>query len=151
VEKDESEYYKDKRYNSLYTYCKECTRKRDIAYGKKNPERRKEYDRKYANKTKEKRSGYQKKNPDVSRNSRYKKKYGITIAIYDQMLVSQDNSCAICRKHTSSFKKRLAVDHNHKTGKVRGLLCSYCNKFKVGRHTLETAKEVYEYLMKYDS
>jgi len=63
---------------------------------------------------------------------------------------AQATSCAICKKHESNFKKRLAVDHNHKTGKVRGLLCYRCNKFRVGRLIIETAKEVLEYLLKYD-
>lgn len=62
----------------------------------------------------------------------------------------QSQSCAICKKHESMFTKRLAVDHNHKTGRVRGLLCYRCNKFRVGRQTIETAKEVLEYLLKYD-
>lgn len=64
--------------------------------------------------------------------------------------LAQGNSCAICKKHESSFKKRLAVDHNHKTGKVRGLLCYYCNKFVVGRHTIESASKILKYLMEYD-
>lgn len=61
-----------------------------------------------------------------------------------------NNQCAICKRHESEFKKRLAVDHSHKTGRVRGLLCFYCNKFRVGRHTIESAKAVYEYLYKFD-
>lgn len=62
----------------------------------------------------------------------------------------QHQCCAICAKHESQFTKRLAVDHNHKTGKVRGLLCYRCNKFVVGRHTIESAKELYDYLLLYD-
>lgn len=50
------------------------------------------------------------------------------------MLHNQGNKCKICETHESEFDKRLAVDHCHKTGKVRGLLCSSCNtslgKFK---------------------
>lgn len=58
--------------------------------------------------------------------------------------------CAICRKPSSAFKKRLSVDHAHKTGRIRGLLCFRCNKFRVGRQTIETCREVLEYLLKYD-
>lgn len=70
----------------------------------------------------------------------------------ERQKLSDDQSacCAICKRPESSFKKRLAVDHNHKTAKVRGLLCYYCNKFKVGRNTIETSRQIYEYLLKYD-
>lgn len=62
----------------------------------------------------------------------------------------QDGRCDICQKKESHFAKRLAVDHNHKTGKVRGLLCYRCNKFLVGRFTIETIAPVVEYLLRND-
>lgn len=67
-----------------------------------------------------------------------------------KMSDSQEQRCAICNKHESQFKKRLAVDHSHKSGRVRGLLCFHCNKFRVGRQTIESCREVLEYLIKYD-
>lgn len=63
-----------------------------------------------------------------------------------KLFVKQDGKCAICEKPESAFKMRLSVDHNHKTGQVRGLLCYRCNKFIVGRHTLESALKVVKYL-----
>lgn len=63
---------------------------------------------------------------------------------------AQAACCAICKKHQSQFVNKLAVDHNHKTGKVRGLLCFRCNKFLVGRHTIESVTKILEYLMKFD-
>lgn len=64
-------------------------------------------------------------------NKRYrqnlKKRYGITPEYYDEMLKSQYRSCAICGRHENEFTRRLHVDHNHSTGKVRGLLCTNCN------------------------
>ncbi len=62
------------------------------------------------------------------------KTYGLTVEQYDAMLVAQGGVCAICKgaeTHVSSFTKqirRLSVDHDHKTNKVRGLLCSSCNR-----------------------
>ncbi len=53
-------------------------------------------------------------------------KYGITEEDYERMLEEQDHLCAICREPCSSGR-RLAVDHCHLTGKVRGLLCMNCN------------------------
>jgi hypothetical protein len=61
-------------------------------------------------------------------------KFGITPEIYDQMLVEQDGKCAICGVPCFVEKRALAVDHDHKTNSVRGLLCINCNtglgKFK---------------------
>lgn len=58
----------------------------------------------------------------------------------------QNGKCGICNKDEKEFKRRLSVDHNHKTGQVRGLLCYRCNKFVVGRHTYESAKKLIRYL-----
>jgi hypothetical protein len=51
-------------------------------------------------------------------------KYGLTIKQYEAMLEEQGNRCAICHRASD---KPLCVDHNHATGKVRGLLCWHCN------------------------
>ena len=59
--------------------------------------------------------------------NRLRNNYGITNEDYELMLSQQNNSCAICGKHKDSFKIALAVDHDHATGNVRGLLCSKCN------------------------
>jgi hypothetical protein len=64
---------------------------------------------------------------DTERNTRYKKKYGITLEQYEEMLIEQDSQCAVCGKTEQENTKRLAVDHCHKTGRVRKLLCHHCN------------------------
>lgn len=66
--------------------------------------------------------------------------------LYDK----QGGKCYICGKPESHFTKRLAVDHNHKTGRVRGLLCFRCNKFQLGRHTIESIVALLIYLADYD-
>lgn len=81
---------------------------------------------------------------------RLKKRYGMTIEQYDSLLKEQNNRCAICNRHQSELQKPLAVDHNHKSGKVRGLLCTSCN-LMLGYvcdsvNVLDKAKE---YLCKY--
>lgn len=58
--------------------------------------------------------------------SRMWTKYGLSVDQYDELLFLQDGKCAICR-HTCRTGNRLAVDHCHETGKVRGLLCLCCN------------------------
>lgn len=62
------------------------------------------------------------------------KQYGMTLEQYDQRLRLQCGRCAICRRTleesnvgTKRVKKRFGVDHSHKTGVVRGLLCDDCN------------------------
>ena len=74
------------------------------------------------------------KNFEMERNCQLRWKYGITLNDYKKMLSDQSNSCAICgnalagsRGHNNTF----AVDHNHKTNKVRGLLCQSCNTIVV--------------------
>jgi len=59
-----------------------------------------------------------------------KKSYGITELEYDNLLKSQDNKCAICKSDDNKRKNSnyFFIDHNHDTGKVRGLLCDKCNK-----------------------
>lgn len=60
----------------------------------------------------------------------YRRSYGITIDDYDKLFKSQDGKCAICDTTTPSNRvniEHFAVDHDHKTGEVRGLLCSRCN------------------------
>jgi len=54
-------------------------------------------------------------------------KYGISLDFYNEMFNSQQGRCQICNIHHSELKRRLAIDHNHETKKVRGLLCDSCN------------------------
>lgn len=58
------------------------------------------------------------------------KRYGVSVEDYNRMLVVQDGKCAICRSESPGQKgvAFFIVDHDHTTGKVRGLLCAYCNK-----------------------
>jgi hypothetical protein len=59
-----------------------------------------------------------------------KRKFGITPAEYAAILKSQQGQCAICEKPSTI---RLAVDHDHATGQIRGLLCTACNR-TIGQH-----------------
>lgn len=60
-----------------------------------------------------------------SRDTMLKSNYGISIEQYEEILVSQQGVCWICEK--TNGRRSLAVDHNHNTGQIRGLLCSKCN------------------------
>ena len=53
--------------------------------------------------------------------------YGITLEQYKELLVLQNNGCAICGRIEEPDGRRLAIDHCHATGDVRGILCNNCN------------------------
>ena len=72
------------------------------------------------------REGYY-NNIDKRLDTTLQRKYGITLNQYYTMIDNQKGCCAICNQSETSKNKSLAVDHDHKTGKVRGLLCSRCN------------------------
>jgi len=64
-------------------------------------------------------------NPNANRRLKLKKKFGITLEQYNDLLQKVGGKCPICN---NIDKVRLSVDHDHKTGRVRGLLCSRCNR-----------------------
>jgi hypothetical protein len=74
---------------------------------------------------------YRDNNPDNDRARHLMREYGITLEQYAEMEAKQGGLCAICKQPETQERKgvkyRLAVDHCHKTGKVRGLLCFKCN------------------------
>jgi hypothetical protein len=71
-------------------------------------------------------------------------------AMRDELIQKHGDKCGICKKPRSAFKNKLSLDHNHKSGRIRGLLCFRCNKFQLGRHTIESATAILDYLLKYD-
>ena len=62
----------------------------------------------------------------MTRDQQLQQKYSITEEIYEKILKAQNGRCAICK--CQQHYQRLAVDHDHKTGQVRGLLCVQCNR-----------------------
>lgn len=80
-----------------------------------------------------------------SRDRRLQKLYGITARQYDYQLKLQKGGCALCGRKPKA--RRLHVDHDHKTERVRGLLCYYCNRRVVGRHRdADLLEKVVKYL-----
>ena len=74
----------------------------------------------------------------LTRRDKYlRTKYGITEAIYKKMLAVHNGTCWIC--NAKPKKSVLNIDHDHKTGQVRGLLCFFCNKYMIGRRRREHA------------
>ena len=87
-------------------------------------------------------------NPDYHKSIQLKKLYGIDLPRYNEMLAAQNGCCDICGKAESNEIKgkvvSLAVDHDHRTGAIRALLCSNCNRalglFNDDKALLDAAK-----------
>ena len=71
---------------------------------------------------------------------------GIDDDLYESLLASQDGHCAICP--TEPKTRRLHVDHNHRTGQVRGLLCFRCNRGLPTYATSEWLRNAYVYVLR---
>jgi len=126
-----SEYHKSSVTKDGYGYrCKECDKKARAKYKEENRER-------FA---------------EVSRRKQLKFKYGITLEEYNEILQKQNNACAICgtTENNVTGKNRgwnFAVDHDHETGEVRGLLCNQCNRgLGMLGDTVESLKKAIQYL-----
>ena len=94
--------------DGLNYYCRKCANGRRANWKQNNP----------------------KKCTASHRKSLLKTRYGVTLEQYDKIFEGQGGSCAICGEVNKSGY-RLAVDHDHSTGKIRSLLCQNCNR-KVG-------------------
>lgn len=129
IEKPNSEFPKRtkkdrKRIRYFFTICKKC-----------NNIRLKQYRR----------------TSEVSKKYKLKYFFNLEYDKYLEMLEKQNNCCAICNVNQDTLKKKLSVDHNHITGKVRGLLCEQCN-FGIGnlKDSLELLKQAIKYLEEND-
>ncbi len=72
--------------------------------------------------------------PQEAARDRYlRRKYGISLEDYNTILAHQGGKCAICRCDPPKSGRAFHVDHDHKTGRVRGLLCWTDNHDVVGR------------------
>ena len=63
----------------------------------------------------------------LCRTRHYKERYNITLEEYDSLVEKQKGKCKICGTTDPKSAGRFVIDHNHKTGEVRGLLCQPCN------------------------
>ena len=83
---------------------------------------------------------------EYSRKDRLKRNFNLTVEDYEEILKHQKGVCAICGHPPRS--KRLNVDHNHRTGKIRGLLCPFCNRaLGLFRDDDSRIEALYKYIM----
>lgn len=62
-----------------------------------------------------------------------KRVYGLDAEQYQELLEKQCHSCGVCGRHETEFSRKLAVDHDHVTGEIFGLLCRECNHTLIGK------------------
>jgi hypothetical protein len=106
-------------------------KKYNHAYNKKNRKkcraRSKKWHKEHREQANMRRKKFAKEHQEERWANNLKVKFGITPVDYNKLLMEQKDRCAGCLRHKSKFKRKLAVDHDHKTGRVRGLLCPGCN------------------------
>lgn len=107
---------------------REAVKKSHKKHEEKRKIYRKEYEMTNKEKIRERSKKWKLKNKEKIRDQNLRRMYGITSEDYNNLLKSQDNSCKICLIPTEDLNRKLVVDHCHKTGKIRGLLCMNCNK-----------------------
>jgi hypothetical protein len=102
-------------------------------------------------------ANYRKKYPDRIKDCKLKERYNITLNQYNEMFQKQNGKCAICGNEESALHnyskkvQKLAVDHCHKTGKIRALLCRDCNRgLGKFREDILILNNAIEYLKTYD-
>ncbi len=128
-EKLETEFFVLRREpDGLNPWCKTCVKANVKKYRRKHKRRIQAKDR-ARNKTR-----YDK---DRKRAYYLKHRFGISSEQYEALLEQQNHCCAICERHESEFKTKLAVDHRHagpRKGEITGLLCTFCNHKFIGRN-----------------
>lgn len=131
--------------NGIHSNCYECIRKYRAIYRSEN----RQYLREKSNISAKKNRP---KNRLKYKDRALKMKYGITLDEYNIILKAQNFVCKICyKKETGKYNngdiKSLAVDHCHKTKKVRGLLCENCNRaLGLLKEDINIVQAVIEYL-----
>ena len=122
-------FYIRKDNGNLSGACRQCLNEKQNEWRRNNPEARRATERKTAAKNRIRRNEQarqrSKDHPEKKLNCRLKREYGINLSILESIKEYQSYKCAICNKDL--LGKNLHIDHDHETGKIRGLLCSQCN------------------------
>lgn len=133
TEKPLSDFRKASKEKDGYQYsCKKCSNEDTKKWRKKNYELEKERARIRRHSNLDKHNAttrrWRENNPDKVKALHLKKKYNLTLDQWNSMFLEQQGKCKVCETHQDNLEKELAVDHCHKTGKIRGLLCVRCNR-----------------------
>ncbi len=152
ITKPIKEFTKDKYDKSGYTYrCKSCRNRASKTWRLANQDKVKTLNLKH----RETRKEYY-NSPETKlkyRKAYIERTFKISYSFYEKLLDSQKGVCSICSKpETSSKNKYLSVDHDHSTGKIRGLLCNSCNRaLGYFYDNIKIMKNAIKYLKNYES
>lgn len=173
--KDTLEFSKRKRSrDGFFIWCKKCDNEHSKKYQKEHLEgarlRKKRWYKRHSVEQSLKSNNYNKehrtektlymrefckKHPEETllyrRNYNCMRAHGITLKQKEEMILNQDNKCLICEIDLRQLNtKKVHVDHDHKTNKIRGILCHYCNT-ALGflEEDLEKVYKLAEYVKKY--
>lgn len=135
---------KEGSYSWRRSKCKMCRKLERKEWAIKNREKSNDYMRKYNSQHKD-----EKKYKERYQNRSLKKRYGLTLVEYRQMLENQNHQCAMCDRTTAELKKKLIIDHCHLSTKVRALLCYSCNRSLALIENKELYSRAKAYLEKY--
>jgi hypothetical protein len=128
---------RDSKSGRRRTECRSCLTAASGAWHKAHPEVRNKNNRAYYERNKARQRArsleWSRRNPDKVFDTHMRRTFGISASIYAEMLQAQDGRCAVCRRPETAIDRRtgkvrrLHVDHNHATRRVRSLLCTRCN------------------------
>lgn len=113
--------------------CKKCSCELSRASRRRNLSKRLQYEREYEKRRdkshrRERMRAWRKNNPEIVAAQKRRSAYGVSKEQFEIMLLAQNNCCALCGETFQKGKKReVYLDHDHNTGKVRGLLHQNCN------------------------
>lgn len=124
------ETYREKNRGKINAVKRERYRT-EPAYRRARLDERLRYVARYRDKLNSKRREWDASHPEWVRDQRLRHFRGITLKQFNEMLAHQDGRCAICRRTLAETGQRrpFSVDHDHATGRVRGLLCARCNTY----------------------
>ena len=129
IDKNETEFRKHPlAKDGLHTICRSCAAAHRRKKYQENPEIFKAATTKWIAQNRERHNEYKRnryrKNPRAHKNAVLKRCYGITLEEKEALMTAQGGQCGVCRRDLTG---KICVDHDHKTGKIRGILCSTCN------------------------
>lgn len=137
------------------TFRKQQAKEGKASYYNRNKDKIKKSSKAWYEANKERASvrskAYRQANKEAIAGARFIAKYGITSQEYKELESSQSGVCAICWGKDRDCRNRpLSVDHDHSTGKVRGLLCGHCNKaLGLLNDNLSTVEKAFRYMEKH--
>ena len=122
---------KKSEYANWYASNSDVSKKASVSWATKNHKRVRANTVKWRSENSERvkrnMDAWRKANPEKAKSHRLKNKFSITLEYFNELLEAQNYRCKICNTDVPRGRGNFHIDHDHLTGKVRGLLCNCCN------------------------